>query len=223
MSTRLKTWYPDVTYAGGRVGADEVDYYHVYRVFCPSIDGTAIATASAIATTATVAANVTTLDYPRNLVVTCAGGTSSGTYGGTVTVYGKNQFGEKILETFSIGTAVKGGTAVGTKVFGEFTSATARLSGDTAIATCNIGLGTAGTTTLFGLPFKVGGTGDLLNYSWASTGAAQFVPASSLGSYVSTTEHAILARTDVVGTSSFVVWCKSTYNQTKDDAPVVGR
>jgi hypothetical protein len=223
MAVRLKTWHPDVTLCGAKVGADEVDFYHVYRVMFPSIDATAIATAEAIATGAALVENVTTLGYPRNLLVTCAGGTTDGTYGGTVVINGLNQFGQAIQETFSIATAVNGGIAVGTKVFATFVSGTATLAGDTAVATCNVGVGTAGTTTLFGLPFKVGGTKDLLNYSWGSAGASKFVPSSSLGSYVSTTQHAILARTDFVGTSGFVAWFKSTKDQNQDLTDVVGR
>ena len=223
MAVRLKTWHPDVTFGEAKVGADEVDFYHVYRVMFPSIDATAIATTAAIATEAALAANVTTLDYPRNLRVTCAGGTADGTYGGTITINGLNQFGQAIQETFTIATAENGGTAVGTKVFATFISGTANLTGDTAVATCNVGVGTAGTTTMFGLPFKVGGTKDLLNYSWGSAGGNAFVPASSLGSYVSTTQHAIKARTDFVGTSGFTAWLKSTKDQSEDVTGVVGR
>jgi len=224
MSTTLKTWHPDVAFGGGKVGADEVDFYHVYNVFYPSINATCVATMKAIATGSALVENTQgVMDYPRNLVVTCAGGTSSGTYGGTVVINGLNQFGDVIQETFSIATAVNGGTAVGTKVFAKFTSGTATLGGDTAVATCNVGFGTAGTTTLFGLPFKVGGTADLLNLGWASASAAQMIKSDALGSYVSTAQHAILARTDFGTASGFTAWLKSTKNQSEDTTSVVGR
>jgi hypothetical protein len=224
MSTTLKTWHPDVAFGGAHVGADEVDFFHTYTVFYPSVNATAVATCKSIASASALVENVQGVcDYPRNLVVKCAGGTSSGTYGGTVVINGLNQFGDVIQETFSIATAVNGGIAVGTKVFAKFTSGTATLAGDTAVATCNVGFGTAGTTTLFGLPFKVGGTADLVNMAWASVSAAALIHSNALGSYVSTTEHAILARTDFGTASGFTAWLKSTKNQSEDTTSVVGR
>ena len=224
MANTLKTWHPDFTFSGGKVGADEVDFYHTYVVNNPSIDATAVATAAVIATTLTLVQNVAgVMDYPRNLVLKLAGGTSNGTYGGTVVVKGLDQFGNTMSETFSVGTAVNGGTAVGTKVFSKFTTGTGTLAGDTAIATANLGFGTAGTTCLFGLPFKVGGTGDLVSYNWASAHAVQFNTSTAIGSYVDTGMHAIKARTDFGTASGFVVWCKSTKNQSEDSTYVVGR
>jgi hypothetical protein len=228
MATRLKTWHPDVAFGGAKVGADEVDFYHTYMVMFPSIDGTALATAKGTpAATAkyALAANVTTLDYPRNIVLKL-NNTSGSTNGGTVTVNGKNQFGDVISETFTVTGAANGGTTVGTKVFAEFTSGTAQFSGAGNASngcTANVGFGTAGTTTLFGLPFKVGGTKDLLNLSWASAGANAFIASAALGSYVSTAQHAVLARTDFVGTSGFTAWFKSTKDQSDDVTGVVGR
>lgn len=218
MATTLKTWHPDFVFSGGKVGADEVDFYHTYTVTNPSIGSTTVATAAAIATTITLVENTQGVaDYPRNLRVIMAGGTASGTYGGTVVIKGKDQFGNTISETFSIGTAVNGGTAIGTKVFAAFTSGTGTLAGDTAIATCNVGFGTGGTTTLFGLPFKVGGTADLLHYSWGSANTLSVAHSNALGSYVSTAYHAIKAKTDFVGgTTAFTVWVKSSKNQAED-------
>ncbi len=225
MSTTLKTWHPDVAFGGGKVGADEVDFYHTYTIKDPSIDATAVATAASIHIGSTpLVENVAgVMDYPRNLVLRVAGGTSSGTYGGTATINGLDQFGNSISETFSIATAVNGGTGIGTKIFSKFVSGSINMAGDTAVATANVGYGTAGTTTLFGLPFKVGGTGDLMSFNWASAHAVQFITSTAVGSYVNTGVHAVLARTDFGTASGFGLWAKSTYNQSNDNSPVVGR
>jgi hypothetical protein len=220
----MKRHFPEFTFGGVKVGADEVDFYHTYSVSNPSIDATAVATAANIHTTATLVENIAgVMDYPRNLVVRCAGGTSNGTYGGTLVIKGLDQFGNSISETFSIATAVSGGTAIGTKIFAKFTSGTGTLAGDTAIATCNVGYGTAGTTTLFGLPFKIGGTGNLLSYNWASAHAVQAITSTAVGSYATVPYSAVLARTDFGTATGFTVWCKSTYDQSNDDTGVVGR
>lgn len=221
MANTMKTWHPDFTFGGGKVGADEVDFYHTYTVNNPSISATAVGTAAVIATSFTLVENQSfVLDYPRNLVMTLAGGTSSGTYGGTMTVTGVDQFGNTITETFSDGTTVNGGTTVGTKVFAKITSAKGTLGGDTAIATVNVGYGTGGTTTLFGLPFKVGGTGDLLHYNWASAHAVQPIATAAIGSYVSTAYHALKARSDFGTAAGFTVWVKSSKNQSEDSTNV---
>jgi hypothetical protein len=219
MANSLKTWHPDFTFAGGKVGADEVDFYHTYVVNNPSIDATAIATAAGIASAVVLKENISALlDYPRNLRVTCAGGTSSGTYGGTVVVNGIDQFGNTITETISIATAVNGGTTLGTKIFARVDSGTATLSGDTAIATVNVGYSTAGTTTLFGLPFKMGGTKDLLHYNWASAHAVQAIATAAVGSYAGTSYSYVKARSDFGTAAGFSVWVKSTKNQSEDTA-----
>ena len=227
MATRLKTWHPDIAFSGGKVGADEVDFYHVYNIMCPSIISTAVGTCRGTPTSSyAIVAGATTLDYPRNLAVRL-GNTSNSTNGMIGTINGLDQFGNAIREVFTIAGAANGGTAVGTKVFATFVSGTATFSGAGDAAngcTCNVGYGTAGTTTLFGLPFKVGGTKDLLNYSWASAGANAFIASAALGSYVDTGMHAIQARTDFVGTSGLTAWFKSTKDQSGDtDKGVVGR
>lgn len=214
----LRTWHPDVAFSGNKVAGEEMEYMY-YTVNNPSIDATAVATAKAIGATGTGSALVENVmgacDVPRNLRVTCAGGTSSGTYGGTVTINGLDQYGEPVTETFSIATAVNGGTAIGTKIFSKFTSGTCTFSGDTAVATCNVGFGTAGTTTLFGIPGKVGGTGDLKNYNWASAHAVQLIHTNALGSYVIANHiqgiYALKARSDFGTASGFTVRVKSTY------------
>jgi hypothetical protein len=227
MSDRMKNHFPEFAYAGGKVGADEVDFYHTYSVMFPSIDGTALATAKGTPTSSyALAENITAIGYPRNLVVKI-NNTSGSTNGGTVTINGLDQFGNAIQEVFDVTSAANGGTTVGTKVFATFVSGTVKFIGAGNGAngcTANVGFGTAGTTALFGLPFKVGGTSDLLNYVWGSAGANTVIPTTSLGSYLDTGMHAIKARTDFVGTSGFVVWCKSTKDQTEDtDKGVVGR
>lgn len=227
MSNTLKTHHPDVAFGGAKVGADEVDFFHVYNVFYPSVDATAIATAKGTPTSSYALAENTqgVLDYPRNVVVRI-NNTSGSTNGGTATINGLDQFGNVIQEVVAVTSAANGGTTEGTKVFSKFTSGTVKFIGAGNAAngcTCNVGYGTAGTTTLFGLPFKVGGTADLLSYAWASVSAAQMSKANALGSYVSTAQNAILARTDFGTASGFTAWLKSTKNQSEDVTPVMGR
>jgi hypothetical protein len=226
MAVRLKTWHPDVTFGGAKVGADEVDFYHVYTIMNPSIDATAIATAKGSSPTSyALAENISgVLDYPRNIVMVL-GVTSGSTNGAVGTVNGVDQFGNSITEVFTVAATANGGTTVGTKVFSKFVSGTATFNGAGDAAngcTANIGYGTAGTATLFGLPFKIGGTGDVLSINWATSHVIHPIKGNRIGSLVSTTQHAVCAPCDF-GTASGVVWAKSTKDQSNDDTSVVGR
>ena len=224
MAINLKAHHPDIAFGGAKVGADEVDFYHTYHINCPSVNATAVATAAVIATTVTLVENLSALmDCPRNLRLQLAGGTTSGTYGGTIVVTGLDQFGNAISETFSVATAVNGGNAIGTKVFAKFTAGTGTLAGDTAIATANLGYGTAGTTTLYGLPFKIGGTGDIVNIAWATSHVIHPIKSNRLGSLVNVGMHAVCGPVDNAGTALGVIWAKSTYDQTNDNSVVTGR
>lgn len=214
----LRTWHPDVAFSGNKVAGEEMDFIY-YTVNNPSIDATAVATAVGTPTSSyALAENVMgACDVPRNLRV-ALGVTSGSTNGMTGTVNGLDQFGEPVIETFSITGAANGGTAIGTKVFSKFVSGTVTFSGAGNAAngcTANIGFGTAGTTTLFGIPGKVGGTKDLLNFNWASAHAVQLIHTNALGSYVIANPqagiYAIKARTDFGTATGFTVRIKSSY------------
>jgi len=203
-----------------------VDYYHVYAITNPSINATAIATAIGTSATSYALAENTSgvLDYPRNFVLTL-GVTSGSTNGAIATINGKNQFGNVIRELATVAAAANGGTTAGTKVFSVFSSGTVAFSGAGNAAngcTANIGYGTAGTTCMFGLPFKIGGTGDIMSINWATSHVIHPIKENRIGSLVSTSQHAVLAPCDF-GTASGVVWAKSTKDQSNDDTSVVGR
>ena len=152
-----------------------------------------------------------TPDYPRNLHWSLAGSATG--MQGTAIINGKNQFGEAVSETYSFGSTDTGGTVIGTKIFAQITSGTFYYGTAVGGGTLRLGVGTGGTTTLFGLPCKIGGTNDVLLYSWGSASTPVKVGGGTLGAMVNTANHAILAASDIAGsTTHFNVWVKPTYN-----------
>ena len=224
MATGLKKHYSDIRFSGNLVTPDEIDRYEVYSVVNPTTQNTWIGTA---ASTASGAAAPTfgfiskMADYPRSLRVVAT--TGSGTaIQEACAITGKDQFGNTITETITaLGTTTA--TAIGTKVFAEVTAVTVTQGTITAdVGTVALGLGTAGTTTLFGLPFKLGGTADVVLYRWQSNGTSVPVNASgSTGMWVDATYHAVKAVTDIGGTTALQVWVKPSYNAENEVAPRV--
>src|SRR5260221_569098 len=136
---------------------DEIDRYEVVTIVNPNTL-TANAFIGTYAVAGTSAANSLVIvnaipDWPRNLEYSITG-TGAG-MAGTTTVTGRDQFGSVITETISIGTASNGGTTAGTKVFAQVTSGTHNFGTAVGNGTARLGLGTTGTTAMFGLPFKV--------------------------------------------------------------------
>jgi hypothetical protein len=194
------------------VTPDEIDRYEVYTIINPNKSEIFLGT-TAVTGTSTAKPIVFTnilLDYPRNLECVHLG--THAAMNGTFVINGYDQFGNAITENFAISSASNGGTTAGTKVFssvrtGTFTPGTAVGNGTT-----KIGVGTAGTTTLFGLPFKIGGTTDvkILNFT-AGTGAVA-IAGGTIAAYVNKGMHAIKSPFDLAGTCSIQVWAKPTYN-----------
>lgn len=150
-------------------------------------------------------------DYPRNLEWSITGSATG--MQGTAIINGKNQFGDSITETYSFGSADNGGTVIGTKIFAQITSGTFYYGTAVGGGTLRLGLGTGGTTCLFGLPNKLGGTSDVLLYTWGSASTPVKVGGGTLAAMVNTTEHAVLAASDIAGsTTHFMVWYKPSYN-----------
>jgi len=194
------------------VSPDEIDRYEVYTIVNPSADtawyflGTAGTSKVQPGTWLTVMP-----DYPRNCQFSITG-TGIGMQG-TAIINGKNQFGEVVTETTAFGSSDTGGAVVGTQIFAQITSGTFYYGTAVGGGTLRYGFGTGGTTCLFGLPSKVGGTLDLLVYTWGSQSAAKKVGNGTIGDWINTTQHAVKAVTDIVGsTTSACVWYKPTYN-----------
>jgi hypothetical protein len=223
----LKKHMPDFSWDGNKVSPDEIDRYEYYTVINPSIDITWFGTVAGTSTQAkAIVAKSKIADYPRNIRVSMTLASGSAT-GGTAILNGKDQFGEVITETFAIATAANGGTAIGTKVFSEFTSGTVTFgTSDAGNATCNVGVGTAGTTTLFGLPTKIGGTTDIkrINGSFTGTGTSTVTSAVFGGTPSSaavTATHAFKAPADVpAGTVIYNVQYKPSYDNQDGGNPI---
>src|SRR3990167_2477788 len=89
---------------------------------------------------------------------------------GTCTLYGYDQFGVYQNEAITFTGASNGGTAVGTKVFAQLSAGTLAFGTAIGSGTARVGVGTIGTTLLFGLPARIGGTTDVKHIAWGSNG-----------------------------------------------------
>jgi hypothetical protein len=215
----LKKWHNDFRQAGNKVTPDEVGWDQWYYVINPSIDTQWVGTTAIAGTTSTKPLVLINglLDYPRNLSYQVQG---TNAMGGTWTVNGKDQFGNtqtEICEIAISGTA--GGTTIGTAIFAEVTSGTFSwmTGGSVGNGTTRLGVGTSGTTALFGLPAKLGGTWDvkMITGSFGGVGTSTsgtFITGSAVAAQVNTTVHAFAAPLDVqAGTTVYAVRYRSSY------------
>ncbi len=208
--TDIQTGYVQVT-------PGEIDRYEVYQILGPQMGTFSWGTVVGTSTQAkTVVFDQVLPDYPRNVEVKTVPASGS-ISGGTWVLKGKDQFGNVQTETFAIGTAVDGGTAVGTKIFAVFTSAAGTLgTSDAGNATTTIYPASTGTTALFGLPTKIGGSTDVKLMTFGSTGVAKAVNGGTIGAFVDTGVHAIKApntiTTPAADLSWISVWYKSTWS-----------
>jgi hypothetical protein len=213
----LKMHYPDIAFSGNQVEPEEMDQYTVYSVNRPypaaaagSITqwfGTAAGTSTTSPTYGVINLKA---DYPRNLrmVITCAAGS---TKGGTAVFTGKNQFGYNQIESLGIAVAADGGTVVGTKVFAEVSSAVVTMGTSNAgVGTVSVAGDVVGTTALFGLPVRLGGTTDVKNICWVQNGAPVSVNGGTIAAFVDVPTSSIKAVKTVDGTTYCQVWVKST-------------
>ena len=210
----LKRTIPGLRFALSEyaVQPDEIDRYEVYNVINPSTNETFLGTA-AVTGTSVVSALVfdnVLLDYPRNLECVELG-TAAG-MAGSFEINGYDQFGVEITETIAISAAENGGTTPGTKIFSSVTDGTYTPGTALGNGTAKIGVGTTGTTAKFGLPFKLGGTTDVVRLSYsAGTGGIAWA-GGTIAAFVDVPNHAIAAPVDLVGTTQIQVWAKSTFN-----------
>jgi hypothetical protein len=193
------------------VTPDEQDEYKIYTIINPSVSQTFLGT-TAVTGTATAAAIVfdnILLDYPRNLEVVHLG--THAAMSGTFVINGYDQFGAPITENFAIASAQNGGTTAGTKVFSSVRSGTFTPGTSLGNGTPKIGVGTSGTTCLFGLPWKIGAATDVVNMNQTNGAGAVAFGGGTIAAYVNTAMHAIKSPIDLAGTRSIQVWAKPTY------------
>lgn len=197
------------------VTPDEMDRYEVVTIVNPNT-----LTASkwigtwAVAGTAAGGALViinAVADWPRNLEFAIAGSATG--MAGTATVVGRDQFGVVQTESFGFGSADNGGTAVGTKVFAHVTSGTLTFGTAVGNGTARLGVGTTGTTALFGLPFKVGGTTDLKLLSVNAGTGGVTVNGGTIAAFIDVPTSSLkLPVAQTTGTMAITAWVRPTFN-----------
>jgi len=201
----------------GAITPDEIDSYVVYNVINPT-QGATGAGANWVGTvtsgTEDVAAVVVRnaiLDYPRNLEFAIAG--SAAGMAGTMTVNGRDQFGSVISESIGFTAAANGGTDVGTKVFAQVTNGTVNFGTFAgANGTARVGVDSNGTTALFGLPVRIGGTTDVKLLTRTTGTGAVTVNGGTIAAFVNVPMSAVAAPADLTGTYTLTAWVKPTYN-----------
>lgn len=201
--------------AGAAVTPSNQDRYEIYHVIAPMMGTFAWGTGVGTSTTSpTIVFDQNIADYPRNVEVKIlpASGSISG---GTVVVTGKDQFGVSHSERFAIGTAVNGGTAVGTTIFASFSTATGTVgTSDAGNATITVYPASTGTTALFGLPTKIGGSTDVKLMGFGSTGVAKIMTSGSLLSFVDPTTHSIKAPNTITTPAANLTWINVWFRPT---------
>jgi len=206
----LKAHYPDIAFSGNKVQPNEIDRYEVYtlNVKAPVISwfGTAIGNGTAGYKALTLVNKLA--PYPTSVEARLVG--AAGTTKGTCVINGKDQFGASISETLSLASG-SAGTVIGTKVFMEISSGSVELG--TAAGSCVVAAGTAGTTTLLGLPIKLGGTSDvkLLTWSDGDTQTSAGGATGTVGGFVNYAMSAVKAVTPISGTIDMTAWVRSSY------------
>jgi len=205
---------------GVKVSPDEIDRYEMFEVINPSIDAQWFGT---VAGTQTQNRGLVLInkfaDYSRNVRLTYVGVSGSVVNLATGSVVYKNQFGVQGTESYAGTPATNGGTIIGTAVMSEVISGTFTMgTSDPGSGTIQIGVGTAGTTTVFGLPAKIGGTTDIKRIRGSFNGvgtstAGTFVFGGTPSSAAVTAVHGFKAPRDVAaGTVMYNILFKPTYD-----------
>lgn len=206
---------PEVQTGGVQATPNELDRYEVYQVLGPMMGTFSWGTAEGTSTQSPTAAFTQVIpDYPRNVEIKILPASGSIT-GGTWLLTGRDQFGNVQTETFAIGTAVNGGTAVGTKIFAKFTSLVGTLgTSDAGVGTTTMYPASTGTTALFGLPSKLGGTSDVKLITFGSAGVAKAVNGGTIGGFVNVDVSAIKAPNTITTPAGNLTWIQVWYKPT---------
>lgn len=199
---------------GGEIRPSEIDDVKQYIYSKPAVgDSAIVATIPGNVTTGTV--TLAELDYPRNLSVKFV--ENSGTaWVCTVTVTGKNQFGEAITETF---TNTNEGTVTvdGAKIFHSLSAVTAAHASGTAADDIAIGYCISAGTAKLGLFTKISKNTDVRRVTWVDNAVTK--PGTV---EVDTTYHAIIPSATVAAADDYVVWVKPNYAGNDDPVGNMG-
>jgi len=203
---------PSIKLVGELVAPDEIDRYEQYVIAFPSISATWFGTfpVAGTAATGTLVVINAIADYPRNVEFALAG--SAVGMAGTLALYGTNQFGVAVNESITFTAGDNGGTGVGTKIFAQISAGTLSFGTAVGSGTASVGVGTTGTTTLFGLPCKIGGTTDVKAITRSTTAGAQTVGGGTIAAFVNKPFHAIKAPATLIGSTIISVLYKPTYD-----------
>lgn len=204
--------------ASHQVTPDEVDRYEIYNVIKPGAGTAAVGTVAAgTGTSGSLTLVANDLDYPRNLLVSPSGATS------TVVATGVNQFGEPVSETMS---AASGATDAGTAIFSRVDSVTYTKSSTAGTIHLGVASGTAADSPLLGLPFKIGGTADVKRALWIDNGTTKqlSVGGAAPSLIVNTDTHSVRVHVagGIAAADDFVIWAKPTYDASNDSQPQAG-
>jgi len=200
---------------GGKIKQREIQQTLNYVISAPNTSASAIvAECSGTGTSGTI--DYAEMDYPRNLAVkfTEASGTA---WNASVTLYGKNQFGEVINESFAIagdGTV----TVNGTKCFSYLGTATlTNASGQAAGDDWCVGYISDAGTCAFGIPTKVSGSADIVNLRWidGAHGTGALTGNKPGTATIDTVNHTFIPTAAIVSDDDWILQYKSDY--TTDD------
>jgi len=209
---------------GVKISPDEIDRYEQYAVINPSIDAQWFGTVAGTSTQNKALVLINALaDYPRNARVAYTGPAGSVVNLASGSIVYKNQFGVQGTETYAGTPAAAGGTIIGTAIMAEVVSGTFTFgTQDPGNGTIQVGVGTAGTTTVFGLPAKIAATTDLKRLSGSFNGvgtqtAGTFVFGGTPSSAAATAVHGFKAPRDLAaGTVVYNVLFKTTYDASNE-------
>ena len=211
----LKKHYIDFQYGNGnQVTPDEMDRYETAYFLHPSVGTATVGTAAGTAGALAITLVNKNLDYPRNLNVIATGQVA------TVTVSGQDQFGGTVTEVFTTA-----GTVAGTMVFARIGTAT--LTKADGAGTIEIGpqVGTSSTGPLLGLPFKVGGTLDVITGTWVDADVSKALTINGAAPSLTVVPGVHAVRVEVAGgivaADSFVVTGKSKWRAVNDSSATI--
>lgn len=213
----LKKYFPDVRMGGNKVDPDELNARVHYDVIYPSIGTASVWAGKGTGDVAVVGTIVNkTMDYPRNLLWIVTG--VAGGEGGTVTITGKNQFGQSQSESIGLATANAGGTKAGTMIFSEVSAIAGTVVGLDGTAVGSVGVGyafgtAAGLEARVGLPVRIGAVSDVKRLTFVKNGAITAINGGTIDStLVFTATHSFMGTQIIAATDIYSVDILSTYN-----------